>query len=157
MQASADRLLERFVEVQAQQLSHAVTRRMETTDWLQCPPPKEVTHLVSAILAELRSMQTLAALILPSDSPATRPALLPQGAFPIASTPSALGGGGRGGGTPGAGAGAGPATAPMPSKRTCSACLRGRSRSRPAPLEEGAEGAEEGAAEGAARCLWRRC
>ena len=43
-------LLERFVEMAAQKLSLAVSERMEATDWLQCPPPAEVTHLVEAML-----------------------------------------------------------------------------------------------------------
>ena len=57
MQHSADTLLERFVEVQAQQLSLAVSERMETTDWLQCPPPKEVPPDTAApILSSQREL-----------------------------------------------------------------------------------------------------
>ena len=82
MQASADLMLERFVEKQAQKLSLAVTNRMETTDWLHCSPPREVTHLVEAILMELRAMQALAGNVLPGEPVRS---LLPQGPFPAAS------------------------------------------------------------------------
>jgi len=87
MQISADALLERFVEKQAQKLSLAVTARMEGTDWLQCPPPRAVTHLVEAMLVELKAMQALAGYVLASDPPRL---LLPQGPFPAASTQSQL-------------------------------------------------------------------
>ena len=87
MSTSADQLLERFVEMQAQKLSLAVTERMETTDWLQCPPPREVTHLVEAMLAELKSMQALAGFVLAGEPPRS---LLPQGPFPAASAQAQL-------------------------------------------------------------------
>ena len=83
MQLAADQLLERFVEIQAQRLSLAVTERMEGTDWLQCAAPSEVTQVLDALLRELRAMQALAAHILPGEAP--RP-LLPQGPFPSASS-----------------------------------------------------------------------
>ena len=82
MQGSADLLLERFVEMQAQTLSLAVTRRMEETDWLHCPPPRGVTHLVEVAMHELRAMYALAVHVLPCE--ATHP-LVPQGPFPAAS------------------------------------------------------------------------
>ena len=47
---------------EAQRLSLQVTQRMEGTDWLQCTTPREVTHLVEAILTELKAMQALAGL-----------------------------------------------------------------------------------------------
>jgi len=80
-------LLERFVEMQAQQLSLEVSTTMETTDWLQCAPPREVTHLVEATVRELKSMQALAAHVLPGEP--TR-SLLPQGPFPAASATTQL-------------------------------------------------------------------
>ena len=82
MQASADLMLERFVEMAAQTLSLEVTKRMETTDWLHSPPPREVTHLVGAMMKELKAMQSLAGHVLPGEPP--RP-LLPQTPFPPAS------------------------------------------------------------------------
>ena len=52
---------------------------MEGTDWLSCPPPKEVTHLVESTLVELREMQSLAGHVLPGEPVRS---LLPQGPFP---------------------------------------------------------------------------
>ena len=82
MQRSANVLLERFVEMQAQKLSLEVTQWMQATDWLNCPQPAQVTHLVQRTVAELSSMQSLALQILPGDP--TR-SFLPQGPFPSAS------------------------------------------------------------------------
>jgi len=82
MQASADGLLERFVEMAAQRLSLEVCERMEAIDWMTCPSPTEVTPLIEAMLSELRSMQALATQVLPGE-PAR--SLLPQGPFPVAS------------------------------------------------------------------------
>ena len=88
MQLAADQLLERFVEIQAQRLSLAVTERMEGTDWLQCAAPSEVTQVLDALLRELRAMQALAAHILPArrrgrssrraPSASSAPQLVPQ-------------------------------------------------------------------------------
>lgn len=83
IQASADTLLERFVEVQAHRLSVEVTKRMRAADWLQCPPPREVTHLVEAALLELRAMQALAVQVFLGESPRS---LLSQVPFPGASS-----------------------------------------------------------------------
>jgi len=83
MQSSADALLERFVEVQAQKLSLAISQRMQMTDWLHCSPPHEVTSLVDRTMAELRAMQRLATQVLPGDPVRS---LLPQGPFPSASS-----------------------------------------------------------------------
>ena len=83
MQGSADLMLERFVEMQAQTLSLEVTKRMEDTDWLHCPVPREVTHLVEVMMRELRAMQSLAGHVLPGE---TVRSLLPQGSFPSASS-----------------------------------------------------------------------
>ena len=83
MQGAADSLLERFVEIEAQSLSLEVSRRMQATDWLACPQPSEVTHLVEHTMVRLRSMQTLAAQVL-SGEPVR--SLLPTGPFPAASS-----------------------------------------------------------------------
>ena len=83
MQFSADALLERFVEMQAQKLSLDVSTRIQTTDWLKCPAPHQITPFVDRTIRELRTMQMLAAQILPGDSARS---MLPQG--PFASTRS---------------------------------------------------------------------
>ena len=67
MQASADALLERFVEMQAQKLSLEVTQRMQAQNWLKCPPPRDVNPLVDRIVRELRGMQGLVAQVLPGE------------------------------------------------------------------------------------------
>ena len=85
--------------MQAQGLSLEVTKRMETTDWLSCPPPREVTHLVEATVVELKSMQALAGHVLPGEGVRS---LLPQGPFPAASATTQL----LSSRTPGRGAGA---------------------------------------------------
>lgn len=85
MQLSADSLLERFVEVQAQGLSLEVSQHMQTMDWLHTLPPHEVTHLIEVAMLELHTMQALAAQVLPGES---RPSMLPLGACPA--TASAL-------------------------------------------------------------------
>jgi len=83
MQASADALLERFVEMQAQKLSLEVSERMQAADWMHCSPPQQVTTLVERTMVELRAMQTLATQVLPGDPIRS---LLPQGPFPAASS-----------------------------------------------------------------------
>ena len=69
MQEACDDLVKRFVEMQAQKLSLQVTERMEGTDWLQCRPPTEVTHLVDVFLAELEHTQGLAGQVLRGEVP----------------------------------------------------------------------------------------
>ena len=58
----------------------AAVRR--ATDWLACPPPREVDPFVEQLLGRLRAMQSLAAQVFPGE--AVRP-LLPQGPFPVSS------------------------------------------------------------------------
>jgi len=86
MQASADGLLERFVEMQAQKLSLDVSKRMQSANWLKCPPPHEVTLLVDHMLRELRSMQSLAVQVLPGEPVRS---MLPQGPFASARSTTA--------------------------------------------------------------------
>ena len=83
MQRVVDSLLERFVEMQAQQLSLEVSRRMHSTNWLTCPPPRDVTHLVEATMLQLRRMASLASQVLPGEPPRS---LLPSTPFPTASS-----------------------------------------------------------------------
>eukprot|EP00310_Coccolithus_braarudii_P020957 CAMPEP_0183341548 /NCGR_PEP_ID=MMETSP0164_2-20130417/7804_1 /TAXON_ID=221442 /ORGANISM="Coccolithus pelagicus ssp braarudi, Strain PLY182g" /LENGTH=223 /DNA_ID=CAMNT_0025511909 /DNA_START=33 /DNA_END=701 /DNA_ORIENTATION=+ len=83
MAHARDSLLQRFVEMQAQQLSARVSARVQRTDWLLCPTPRAVTELVQLVVSDLHQMQLLAAQ-LHSNEPA-KP-MVPMGPFPALSS-----------------------------------------------------------------------
>eukprot|EP00908_Phaeocystis_cordata_P021444 Transcript_3797.p1 GENE.Transcript_3797~~Transcript_3797.p1 ORF type:complete len:780 (-),score=452.24 Transcript_3797:188-2527(-) len=82
MQQAADQAVQVFVEMQAQAFSLEIAAARRATDWLACPPPREVDPFVEQLLGRLRAMQSLAAQVFPGE--AVRP-LLPQGPFPVSS------------------------------------------------------------------------
>ena len=65
-----------------QAFSLEIAAARHATDWLACPPPREVDPFVEQLLGRLRAMQSLAAQVFPGE--AVRP-LLPQGPFPVSS------------------------------------------------------------------------
>jgi len=83
MGSARDTLLQRFVEMQAQQLSALVSARVQRTDWVLRPTPRAVTELVQGILSELRQMHLLAAQLYSGE--VAKP-VLPQGPFPALSS-----------------------------------------------------------------------
>jgi len=83
MQETADALLERFVKLQAQQMSRALSTHMQSTDWFHHPPPEMASRLIETTFEELSEIQSLATQILPGEHVRS---LLPHGPFPSTST-----------------------------------------------------------------------
>ena len=63
LRSSADLSLASFVEIQAQAISRNLRAALRAADWRGCPPPRAVGGFVDALLARLRSLQSLAAQV----------------------------------------------------------------------------------------------